>query len=157
RDSAGNPKQLLHRARLQGAASRRTSPPRAAAPSPPAPPVLQPVEVPPPAAWEGPVLGAVKPPLHVEEGMIEVGWDPEPAPGPTESDPAPVADPAPSAVESEEAIDDHYAALQAWNEWARNQGRSAPHDPADPSSVIAATGVETSAADADSESADAST
>src|SRR5262249_1291601 len=31
------------------------------------------------------------------------------------------------ALESEETISDHYAALQAWNEWAGNQGRvSAP-------------------------------
>jgi general secretion pathway protein A len=58
-------------------------------------------------------LGETRPPLHVEENLIEVGWQPEPDETP------------PPATLGPESIEDHYAALQAWNEWARNQGRLA--------------------------------
>jgi general secretion pathway protein A len=62
-------------------------------------------------------LGADRPPLHVEDGLIEVGWEPD-------ADPADDALSAGSGPDSDPvAVDDHYAALQAWNEWARNQGR----------------------------------
>jgi general secretion pathway protein A len=110
-----------------------------------------------PAVWQSPLIGPSKPPLHVGDGMIEVGWEPstEPEPpatpsvtpvsardsGPTslpevqaerrvgaESVAPPVTEPE-LAFEPEaatvETINDHYAALQAWNEWARNQGRGA--------------------------------
>jgi general secretion pathway protein A len=60
-----------------------------------------------------------KPPLRVEEGLIEVGWD-----SANEENEATT-----TAFEEEpdehQPIDDHYAALQAWDEWARNQGRGA--------------------------------
>ena len=62
-----------------------------------------------------------RPPLRVEEGLIEVGWDSE--------------EPEPEPGMGEEPVADHYAALQAWDEWARNQGRSRVPllpDPIDP-------------------------
>ena len=104
--------------------------------------------------------------------MVEVGWDgglesesepttgPNPAPEPiTAAADAGTAAPAPleaaneelesdSEVDSEEAIevietiDDHYAALQAWNEWARNRGRTSP---APASGAAAATRVDPAA------------
>jgi type II secretory pathway predicted ATPase ExeA len=54
-----------------------------------------------------------------------------PVPGVRRGSPDPDESEFPSEVDSEveleaiEAIDDHYAALQAWNEWARNRGRTA--------------------------------
>ncbi len=59
--------------------------------------------------------------------MIEVGWDAEPE-ALTAVDtvtPPPVLGPADEERSVEERVDDHYAALQAWREWARNQNRSA--------------------------------
>ncbi|WP_168221795.1 ExeA family protein [Aquisphaera giovannonii] len=119
-----------------------------------------------------------RPPLRVEEGLIEVGWggsleadaagqddadledagvegrveslagprpipagDDTPAPPPRFSmDASILGDPLPSPPQaaavslpqadeaaelpSEEMVEDHYAALQAWAEWARNRGRA---------------------------------
>jgi type II secretory pathway predicted ATPase ExeA len=128
RDSWGNPQRLLGLASVSPTSRepwRSLSPARPLAPSPFAPPS---VETPSPRAEASPppapLLGSSKPPLRVEEGLIEVGWedDPaEPAP-PAPAAPAPAAPPAPAAAE--ETIDDHYAALQAWNEWSRHQGRA---------------------------------
>jgi hypothetical protein len=76
--------------------------------------------------------------------MVEVGWEggietqPEATTSPVTGSPpiAPASgSPPPERAETYEAgesqgtetvetIDDHYAALQAWNEWARNQKRS---------------------------------
>ena len=96
-------------------------------------------------------LVPTRPPLRMEEGLIEVGWGgsldgeaaeaiPVPAPlletfSNAISDQADAADdaidPAASAaldveeLSSEEMIEDHYAALQAWTEWAKNRGRGA--------------------------------
>jgi general secretion pathway protein A len=95
-------------------------------------------------------LVPIRPPLRVEEGLIEVGWEGNleaEAASPMEStapvatgrtataglldaDKEPVSAP-PAATEaeaepelpSEEMIEDHYAALQAWTEWAKNRGR----------------------------------
>jgi general secretion pathway protein A len=105
-----------------------------------------------------------RPPLRVEEGLIEVGWDgslesevtasASDATAPVASverattalldvEEEPVAAPPSTAVEaelpSEEMIEDHYAALQAWSEWAKNRGRGI-----DPASVAgpAATALE---------------
>ena len=75
-----------------------------------------------------------RPPLRVEEGLIEVGWE-----GSLEAESAspPGDEPDQPAVESlideedlpsEEMVEDHYAALQAWTEWARNRGRDASRD-----------------------------
>jgi general secretion pathway protein A len=72
-----------------------------------------------------------KPPLRVEEGLVEVGWE-----GSLEADASEFAEETevpprhlqsePQQVDprGEEMIEDHYAALQAWNEWALNRGRS---------------------------------
>jgi type II secretory pathway predicted ATPase ExeA len=133
RDTGGNPRRLLLAMPAEAPALPSTprgtqtrlvpSPARATSPSdPPAPPAPD---------WERTVVGASKPPLRVEEGVIEVGWEPSSA---TELDPSPSAAPqrrsdraaetSAVATASEEAIDDHYAALQAWNERAQNQGRT---------------------------------
>jgi type II secretory pathway predicted ATPase ExeA len=161
RDAAGNPKRLLRLAGqmvtkgawpahvIEMAAAQRNaweataSAPQSAAPSEVAQPVADASDVAesttesPPAgdsAWTSspPLLGAAKPPLRDEEGLIEVGWEPTPADRPATASSAPIA--SGSGV-TEEAVDDHYAALQAWNEWARNEGRapsSAPSAPAEP-------------------------
>jgi general secretion pathway protein A len=104
---------------------------------------------------DGPLLGPIAPPLREEEGLIEVGWNEQDLefegdikPGRTDfgigSDSDAIdraragsasvrdSDRFYSALETTEesptgveAVDDHYAALQAWNEWARVQGRFA--------------------------------
>jgi general secretion pathway protein A len=90
-----------------------------------------------------PVLGAARPPIREEDGVIEVGWVPEPETEPETASstegiapagrPGEFAGLAPAAVPlavlppapaGDESIDDHYAALRAWSEWATNQGRS---------------------------------
>jgi general secretion pathway protein A len=73
-------------------------------------------------------LMPTRPPIRVEDGLVEVGWDGEPEPE------------TPGAVESlftlqntmpattsaeEELIEDRCAALQAWTEWTRNRERLA--------------------------------
>lgn len=87
-----------------------------------------------------------KPPLLVADDMIEVGWvdDPDDIPTTPEAiqQPAPAQVPRPTSepvvreepIEvvrakvvaepvspSEEMVEDHYAALQAWSEWSRHQ------------------------------------
>jgi len=79
-----------------------------------------------------------RPPLRVEEGLIEVGWggslEAEEAVSAGDSiEPTVAVPPACEEGElpSEEMIEDHYAALQAWTEWAKNRGRaSSPNAPA---------------------------
>ncbi|WP_165229066.1 ATP-binding protein [Aquisphaera insulae] len=179
RQTCGNPRRLLRELRSRAMSPGRGSRPVPGAPAPvpvapPARPELLPRERP-VAASNPPTPGRpaggltaalipTRPPLRVEEGLIEVGWG-----GSLESDsddddgddeasdraesspqgsPRPAAVPAPapaaaSAVATEEAltsaeeaeelpseemIEDHYAAIQAWSEWARNRGRAA--DPA---------------------------
>jgi len=76
-----------------------------------------------------PLVGPSKPPIRVSEGLIEVGWQ-------AESDSEDDTDPhreltdhgileraTDKSSESEERINDRYAALQAWQESAANQGR----------------------------------
>jgi general secretion pathway protein A len=80
-----------------------------------------------------PLLGDDRPPLRVEDHLIEVGWsgaDADSGPDPDaepETAPEPVIQAeralSPSPSPSSEPLDDRYAALQAWHEWARNQGR----------------------------------
>ncbi|MDR3634561.1 MAG: ATP-binding protein [Isosphaeraceae bacterium] len=132
RDAAGIPRRLAQAsARLEGGLGvARNSGRLLLEPTPsPAPttPAAGRIESEPLRPTPPPV--PVKPPLHEEEGLIEVGWDP--------SDPEPnddaLAAPAPglalgdseAAGTTEEPINDHYAALQAWTEWAQNQGRTA--------------------------------
>jgi general secretion pathway protein A len=80
-----------------------------------------------------------KPPIRLEEGLVEVGWD-----GDLEAEllhaegsgtdrvdaPAVVTDP------QVEQVEDRYAALQAWAEWSRNRERSL-----DPDSAAAISGT----------------
>ncbi len=92
-----------------------------------------------------PPLVPCRPPIRVEEGLIEVGWEgnleAEEAAVPAGESVAPLVAGLPPVGESvsprqemtlehetelpsEEMIEDHYAALQAWTEWAKNRGRA---------------------------------
>jgi type II secretory pathway predicted ATPase ExeA len=103
-----------------------------------------------------------RPPLRVEEGLIEVGWE-----GNLEAEAAaqssePISDPSPAEAEpegaeplGEEMVEDHYAALQAWTEWARNRGQSSsPGAPAAGRSPASVPGVEPSSDADEDESGD---
>jgi general secretion pathway protein A len=89
-------------------------------------------------------LVPTRPPLRIEEGLIEVGWggsleaEAMAMAGETANSKA-VSPPAAGQknrldlerttenepdLPSEEMIEDHYAALQAWTEWAKNRGRT---------------------------------
>jgi general secretion pathway protein A len=152
RDARGNPGLMLRAAR---GARPHTPATEAARTVPRLPERRHPggEPLPPPDhqdAWENPELGSNRPPLMVGDGMIEVGWEPSRDSEASVMAPAPPSGsaPEPSAhlkdddqalresgsdsasmpevgVETVETINDHYAALQAWNEWARNQGRGA--------------------------------
>jgi AAA domain len=160
RDAGGNPRRLIHWAReaiVPAPRRRRDFPPTPVAPltpaggleAAPAPSTDGPSTEP---AWERSVVVPSRPPIRVEEGLIEVGWEPpttpDPASGPSitpaearEAAPVPVAEAA-----AEETIDDRYAALQAWTEWSRNQGRKSAAEmldvEADAIGPIPSTGVE---------------
>ncbi|MDR3621889.1 MAG: ATP-binding protein [Paludisphaera borealis] len=155
RDAAGNPRTLLRLAETRGLGRSATPSPSAPAPAQlqpaarhvqataPSPsleasprPVTRPEARPTPVViaetiLEPPPLVPSRPPLREEEGLIEVGWsgslDAENAPSIEaseldESDETAVA----TAPLGEETIEDRYAALQAWAEWARNRGRLNP-------------------------------
>ena len=76
---------------------------------------------------ETPSLIPAKPPIRVEEGLVEVGWD-----GDLESELMVPADTATTdetrladdSTFNEELIEDRYAALQAWTEWTESQKRA---------------------------------
>jgi AAA domain len=79
------------------------------------------------AAPRLPSLIPSRPPIRLEDGLVEVGWEgdleaeptqPDVLPGDPEIEPPGQADP------SEELVEDRYAALQAWAEWSRNRDRS---------------------------------
>ncbi|WP_406696812.1 AAA family ATPase [Singulisphaera sp. Ch08] len=144
RETGGNPKRILDWARFQ----RSIAPPPRASMTPiesmpkvaeesrelPGQAPTTPVETLERDSWDGPVLGQGKPPLRVEDGLIEVGWEPESESLNNEA--GDDTDPASSANQNrsplgEEAINDRYTALQAWNEWARNQGRATAVEPAE--------------------------
>ena len=112
RDAAGNPGRLV-RLDAAGAPARAHVRPARIEPAAPAP-----------AEPQAPIV-PTRPPLVVEEGLIEVGWEPEAEPRPAEPEPRHAVEPAARARVGDEVVDDHYAALQAWNEWAANQGRAA--------------------------------
>jgi general secretion pathway protein A len=77
-----------------------------------------------PSAQNAPLIGPSKPPIRVEDGLIEVGWDPEDESQDDESDDhLPMPNGREPESNGEEPIDDRYAALQAWQEWAANQNR----------------------------------
>ena len=74
-----------------------------------------------------PLTGPDRPPLHVEENSIEVGWSAEDSESSafdqnTDADEVDSGLPISGGAESsEQAVHDHYAALQAWREWTSNQ------------------------------------
>jgi type II secretory pathway predicted ATPase ExeA len=82
-----------------------------------------------------PLLGDSKPPLVVEDGLIEVGWDDDPKSDEEMAPPYPempsfaparsgVGVSSPGSTDDRKTIDDYYDALQAWNDWASSQGKS---------------------------------
>lgn len=106
-----------------------------------------------------PAAVPARPPLQVEEGVVEVGWDAAQATLPEEM-PFMVAPsrlgmaPQSSLVlagtcgeekaSAEELVEDRYAAIQAWNEWARSQAQDSgaslpPTEEADPSALVEVT------------------
>jgi general secretion pathway protein A len=107
-----------------------------------------------------PPLVPSRPPLRVEEGLIEVGWGGNleaeaavsagesvaplvtdlPAAGQSESPGEEMIEDHEGELPSEEMIEDHYAALQAWTEWAKNRGRASS-----PSATAASEQVERAA------------
>jgi general secretion pathway protein A len=95
------------------------------------------LSAPAPAVAEAPVrgvplMGPSRPPIRVEEGLIEVGWSPESELRPAEAE---EGRPVPALNgHGEQRIDDPYAALQAWQEWATNQGRHPAPEPIPPAS-----------------------
>ncbi|HEY2158677.1 MAG TPA: AAA family ATPase, partial [Isosphaeraceae bacterium] len=102
----------------------------------PRPTVATPATSPRPAlaaapARSAPLMGPARPPIRVEEGLIEVGWTPESEAAAPEIEESPVPPAAPNG-DGERRIDDPYAALQAWQEWATNQGRQPAIEPAAP-------------------------
>ena len=139
RDAAGNPRRLVHAAiqlEARGNLVRdvRPSPPKRPAAAEPVA-LAEPVAVAAEPNRPMPIPVPSKPPLHEEEGLIEVGWDASDLEPSDESLGAAVAGRSlPDtgvAVMTEEPVDDHYAALQAWTEWAKNQGRASAPAPAD--------------------------
>jgi general secretion pathway protein A len=158
RDAAGNPRRLL----------RELGPPERLAPRPVAVeralpglgvelapvhvPIVDPVPAPvvdrPRPIAANPLLGPPRPPLRVEENLIEVGWEPE---EPAELDEAPhKLNNVAGAPAGEEAIQDHYAALQAWREWSENQAKQATSAvPVQPDAVSEQDSVEGDEADDD--------
>jgi type II secretory pathway predicted ATPase ExeA len=127
RDSAGNPRRIL---RKLGPTASRTFPVEPAQMTVPEPvPTIeltrQSDEPARSALIQGPMTGPAKPPIRVDENMIEVGWSPDDSQGPDESDEQMAQNTKVAAMTegAEEAVLDHYAALQAWREWAENQSR----------------------------------
>lgn len=128
RDAGGNPRRILRRVGSIGAigpAARPSPPPERAEVAPAV------VEASPVGPARPSLMGPGKPPLRVEDNLIEVGWEPEDASVFDESGELaalPVGVPA-GAEGGEEAVHDHYAALQAWHEWTENQGRRGRPEP----------------------------
>lgn len=153
REAAGNPRLLRHRI---GRARRPVDRPvRESVPPPTAPrplEVVAPVRVDaaeePKPSWATPLVTSGKPPLEVGDEMIEVGWasgqetefdtdlEAEVAPPirPRDDEPSHPLSGGRGATDlpAEERIDDHYAALQAWTEWAQNQDRQPVAEPIGP-------------------------
>ncbi len=92
-----------------------------------------------------PSLIPSKPPIRLEEGLVEVGWDGDLEPELTRAEGSPIDRESSSPIgadRDEQLVDDRYAAMQAWTEWSRNRERSAkPEEPPgspDPSESAAA-------------------
>ncbi len=72
-----------------------------------------------------------KPPIRLEEGLVEVGWDGDLEAEPTLAESSPTDEGGSASVEAEleeQVVDDRYAAMQAWSEWSRNRERSVPSE-----------------------------
>ena len=140
RDSGGNPGRLLRRSAaiasrlgsdktLASAPKRVVSAPR---PTEPDPSIAGPKALIDVAPTSLPSLtGADRPPLHFEENAIEVGWSADEVESPAfdEADDRSISTHS-GRIEavsesSDQAVHDHYAALQAWREWAENQDKRA--------------------------------
>jgi type II secretory pathway predicted ATPase ExeA len=77
---------------------------------------------------ETPALLPSKPPIRVEDGLVEVGWDGDlnsELGEPEETTIITAARLADDSTFNEELIEDRYAALQAWGEWTESQKRTA--------------------------------
>ncbi len=75
-----------------------------------------------------PSLVPTKPPIRIEDGLVEVGWDGDLETQALEPDDTTATTPAHLFQDSsfnEELIEDHYAALQAWGEWTENHEKTA--------------------------------
>ena len=131
RESGGIPAKLDRLVTLRGSRGSKTLQP-SVLPSEPEPDIEE-------LSVAGPLpILPPKPPLRVEDGMIEVGWDAEPEISDEDEDDVEMA-----AEADHEPVDDHYAALQAWEEWVKNQGRkgtaaASPLDPADDENALLA-------------------
>jgi type II secretory pathway predicted ATPase ExeA len=134
RDSGGNPRRILRKlgpvstTRNHSAELLEIPVPEPVAPIEAARTRVEPSPIPArPALVQGPLMGPARPPIRVDENMIEVGWSPDDSV--VSDDPGErVAHPSggSAAIEGgEEAVLDHYAALQAWQEWTENQARRA--------------------------------
>jgi len=75
-----------------------------------------------PAPAADSLVGPDRPPIHVDEGMIEVGWQPDSGDegGAEDDEDEPVDAPA------EEGAADHYAAIEAWDDWTQSQPAPGP-------------------------------
>lgn len=145
--AGGNPRGIIQLLR-RGMAGYSAPVPRGGLKSPrplPELPVQEPRTISPRGAERGgerprdlpgpipPPLVPSRPPIRVEEGLIEVGWEgsleseqaADPEYGQQAGEPSVDARSEEGSIPSEESIEDHYAALQAWSEWARNRGHSA--------------------------------
>jgi len=101
------------------------------------------------AIAQPPHLIPTKPPIRIEEGLVEVGWEGDLAAeyiGPEEPF-SPISEPAAAAAASaiqETVVDDHYAALQAWTEratnWQRARADAGPRDERLSSTAVEPTG-----------------
>ncbi len=73
-----------------------------------------------------PSLIPARPPIRMEEGLVEVGWEGDLEAEPTRPESPmgePESAPAVDGDRNEEMVEDRYAALQAWAEWSRNRER----------------------------------
>ncbi len=152
RDAFGNPRMLLRLAQSRARAIRTGTPTvkalaRGQRPETPKSPHRSaeraPVRIENPAAPIQPASNLVptedkkpsrspslipsRPPIRLEDGLVEVGWDGDMEDEVTYAKSPPTDREASLPAEpnrDEELVEDRYAALQAWTEWTRNRERS---------------------------------
>ena len=136
RDSGGNPSRLSRRAASLAARARSRAKVATPEPSIELPKFTSETELDdsPPKAMipdrslvHPPLTGPDRPPLHVEENSIEVGWSADDEDS-SDLNQAEIQDESEAGLQihsrveaSDQAVNDHYAALQAWREWTQNQ------------------------------------